>query len=514
MKHRLSYGLLSFFILLFSVYSCRTDFLKDQHETGSEAINHTFFKTISLDKSKHKNKIFGELKEVKSQLNSVKSNNIFGKNVTFGDSIMIDTEYVYYYENEEYHTYTFNVKRIEETEDAPLENIVLSPLSNGDYQAFLISYNITAEEKESLKNGRFVNYSGRTAINEVTNMDTSSLLKGPFCIPDLYWYPVPCASGEHLPDQPGCILKGGNRAYWASGIVYDCFEPVPEPQPETLVPSPGGGGGGCDGCPISGTGDPKCLSSGKNHGDLGLIDGNGCSYVGPSLPNPGNPNPSDDNCQKTKEIVENEEVHPKIDSLKAKSKTKGEKGFNVKLDGTTSGLIDGGPHEVDLGDETGNQGGYHNHTPTGIKIFSPPDVLKLLNYAISKPGGNVGNAFFGVIGSEVCSSCTGGYKYQHYIIKYTGGLQELGTLVYSPWDKTALESWYLKQEFLLASNPAYSDDGGATLNTKGLEKLFFNMLNKMGLQNKVSLQRIDDSNVVKNVKIDLTTGEPEEIPCP
>lgn len=221
-----------------------------------------------------------------------------------------------------------------------------------------------------------------------------------------------------------------------------------------------------------------------------------------------------DPCKKAKALLASPEVEANITSLKEQSKIGGEKGFNIKADGTSSAMITGGEHHVDMGSELGWQGGYHNHTPDGIKIFSPPDILKLLNYAISQPMGNFSDAYFGVVASEPCTNCPGGYKYHNYIIRFNGTSQELEKYLYQTiWDKKALSSDYQKRENNLSGNSAYTDNDGESLNQKGLEKLFFDTLKDMNMDEKVSLQRVDNEGTIQNITLD-NNNQPTATPCP
>jgi len=62
------------------------------------------------------------------------------------------------------------------------------------------------------------------------------------------------------------------------------------------------------------------------------------------------------------------------------------------------------------------------------------------------------------------------------------------------------------------SGTTYSNSLG-DLNEKGLEKLFFNTLQNMGLTGKVVLQRIENSGIVYNVTQD-SAGTIKATPCP
>lgn len=71
-----------------------------------------------------------------------------------------------------------------------------------------------------------------------------------------------------------------------------------------------------------------------------------------------------------------------------------------------------------MGDMSGYEGFYHNHTATGINMFSPQDIINMLDFAIYQGVGNYGNAYSGMIGADHCPSCPGNYKYHHYIMQF------------------------------------------------------------------------------------------------
>lgn len=237
--------------------------------------------------------------------------------------------------------------------------------------------------------------------------------------------------------------------------------------------------------------------------------GSGGGGIPVGYPYPENP------CEKSKSIMSKPDVQAKITELKNQSKIGGELGVKMKADGTTSPIISGGAHEVELGDTAGYQGGYHNHTPTGIKMLSPPDIVKMLDFAMAQNGGNIQHGFMGMIGSEKCSTCQGGYRYYNYMINFNGTVQELAGFLYnSNWDLESLKDDYQEREGKLAGNLSYVDYLGADLNNKGLEKLFFDTLKKMGMEGKINLQKIEDNGTIQNITLNSDGNSTTATPCP
>ncbi|WP_294300414.1 hypothetical protein, partial [uncultured Chryseobacterium sp.] len=279
-------------------------------------------------------------------------------------------------------------------------------------------------------------------------------------------------------------------------------------------PFPSSPGGGCSECGGGGTPGPQppvdpcamntvfyrlapgCLGNG---GNIGIDD-------------------LDDPCEKTKALLNNPEVQTKLDSLKNKSLSKGEIGFKTKKDGTVTGYISGGKHEVDLGVKAGYQGGYHNHTPTGIAMHSPPDIdNNLLAFAKAQPTGEHKNAYFGMIVKKTCAGCPAGYKIYHYIIRFDGSYTDSLTS-FSQTDLDNFNIDYQNRIFDLTDKTGiygttYIDSSGKITN-EGLEKLFFDTLKAMNLSNKILLQRIEEDGTVNNITINSAGTHTTATPCP
>jgi len=303
---------------------------------------------------------------------------------------------------------------------------------------------------------------------------------------------------ESLSGKNGISSKALNYVCSTRTLSVGCDgEPgcVPYVKTETVCGFQQGGG------PPKGfdpSGDPNLGSGG------GADDG----YEYPDPPE------EEDPCERIKNKLTDPQFKAKINELKAQSTQGGEKGVKFKEDGTPSETITGGDHEVDLGDTAGFQGGYHNHTPTGIKMLSPPDIVKMLSFAMGQPNGNIGNGFMGMVGSEPCS-CPGNIRYYNYMINFNGTAQELSDFLYSMnWDLNKLKKEYQILEGQMALDLSNVDYLGANLNTQGLEKLFFETLKGMGMEGKVNLQKIEDNGIVKNITLNSSGTSTTATPCP
>ncbi|MFL9835413.1 hypothetical protein [Chryseobacterium terrae] len=262
-----------------------------------------------------------------------------------------------------------------------------------------------------------------------------------------------------------------------------------------------------------------CAGYLDENGNCVGFDGGGYDYGGGEGGDEEPESEEENPCEKAKTILADPAVQAKINELKGQSKIKeeqpgyGEKAFVVNNDGTSSSMIDGEEHLVRVGSILGQQGVYHNHTPDGIKMTSPPDIIKMLHYALSQPNGNITNGFLGLVGSEVCSTCPGGYKYHNYVIRFSGTLQELGTFTSQNWDRKILMNDYMKTKDELSSDSNYANYKYGPLTSNGLEKLFFATLKNMGIEGKVNLQRIDNNGTIQNITFD-SNGNSTAIPCP
>ncbi|WP_336702531.1 hypothetical protein [Chryseobacterium indologenes] len=229
-------------------------------------------------------------------------------------------------------------------------------------------------------------------------------------------------------------------------------------------------------------------------------------------------------CERTKTTLNKSSIQQGISNVKAQAQQTlinpktGEIGFKEKKDGTVVPADVNLSHQVKFNDTTDGYGGYHNHTASGIHTFSPFDIVDtLFGFAAAQSvNDGVGNAYFGMIAAEWCNTCSGGKKEIHYVIRYVGTGTELGKFVYSPAKVAQITSKYLRKANELTNTNlngnTYRNSAG-DLNEKGLEKLFFDTLTNMGLDNKVVLQRVEPNGTVYNVTQD-SSGTITSTPCP
>ncbi|MDR6405713.1 MULTISPECIES: hypothetical protein [Chryseobacterium] len=499
-------SLMAVFILL--LQSCRNDQFPEQETHNNGSAFRLTSKTISLSESKHFAKLSTELQKAEQTFKTFKAN-VSGKVVHYGNGVSIDTDQVIYIENgSNYHTYTFKINRENAPTDAPVENLLLTPLPDGTYREFLVTYNFTEQEKQIILSGGDVNRKGKVEVTE--------LEKGTFGNPmgkqtcgyqdvDVYFA---CYTGDH---------HAGNESTWGScnwesaegggGYPAKHYTMVamvctgdPDPIDDSFYPIGGGGssgGGGIFPNPDPQPEEPPCVVVPSTSLDPTLTDENGCAIGTPTLPNlGGNPN---NPCEKIKNTLNKPEVQNKIQKLKQQAQLPavnslgGEKGFKVKTDGTIEDAGWTDKHKVDYGDLSASYVSYHNHTLRGIHMLSHRDLDILL--ALTKHNSVTGpsNAMHGMIAAE--GDGNGGYMYLNYVVRFNGTYQDAIGFNFTDDQLNKIETKYEDVIDKLLADPSNTDNNGSTLNKEGLQKLFFAAAKLMGMQNNVILYRIDEDGV-------------------
>lgn len=504
-----------------SIASCRTDHIPESEasnpNTGKFQLSS---KRISLNEAKHKELLYPEIEKAESAFKSLSEKIANGKTVNYGNGVSIDTDNVIYIENgPNFHTYTFHIKRENSPDAAPLENLLLVPTADGSYKEFLVTYNLTVQEREKVRNGEPVNTKGKTTVTELTKGSYNS--GGQLAKMSCNWTEETIVQGcshivkgqsfhnaTNIDDWINCTADVKPSIYTV--VTGGCNTE----QPEFIDPGSSGGGGNGGGGDPGNPPDDNCSGVASNPGEVGLVNGNGCNVGVPTQPN--DTRPGQNPCEKTKAMLQKPEVKAKIDSLKKKSVTGGELGVKIKNDGTTSTYIDGGEHHVNLGNLAGWQTAYHNHTPTGIPMQSPPDISTLFSLANAQLANYVKDAALGMIVKKPCTSCADGTRLYHYVIRFNGTFND-AQVDFSENELDEYNEFVIEQANVLALNTLYSDNH-LDLNNKGVEKLFFDTLATMNISpNVIELQRIaEDINgnytEISNISLDAN-GEPIETPC-
>ncbi|WP_162926091.1 hypothetical protein [Chryseobacterium aurantiacum] len=253
--------------------------------------------------------------------------------------------------------------------------------------------------------------------------------------------------------------------------------------------------------------DPFDDPGGNGGHDMGGGNGDftdgGSGGNNPNTPNNTNP------CEQTKKMIQDSKIENIVKDLKdhLNSGTGGEKGWRDNKTGPPTPTPPNGQHSVVFGDPSTMNGGYHNHTGTTVDIFSATDIDTFLDIVRYQNIGNMGNAYFGIVAPNDV----------HYIMHFNGNHADIPPAgSYSEVDITVWNIAMLRSTWNILNKDTsgvYCNKSTNRLNSKGLEKVFFDTLKKMGLENKVTLQKVDSNNKIATV-IKKNDGTTTDIPCP
>lgn len=207
----------------------------------------------------------------------------------------------------------------------------------------------------------------------------------------------------------------------------------------------------------------------------------GGSGGGGGYPYPQQPEEKDP-CETTKDLMQNADVKNVVKNLKEHmtSGQGGEKGWRLNKTGAPSQTTKNSDHSVNFGDPSTMNGGYHNHTGTGVNIFSATDIYTLTEIVRYQALGSTDNGYMGVVAPNGI----------HYVIYFNGSHTDLP--VHGSYSQAQLIDWDKKQ---------WNDYVSIILNNnlsanQKLERVFFSTLDRMGLKDKIILQRIEDNKVL------------------
>jgi|GEM_PF-3068670 len=557
-------SLLTAFNLIF--HSCRTEDMYQENERQKQDLRASVLRFHEISNN---TPLVQKVKQLQTELFS--SKNLLGKNNSILDGATISTDKVILVENGTQKTYTFPVKRA--SKSFGLENLVLKQNSDGTFSGVLIQYDITPLEKDLFVLGEEIDMKNKIKIFDINNLSLSQRVAteaiGCYVIT---WETGVCGSSDQHQYGEACNMTGSEAAS-APGIisiVNTCSggaggtdTGIPSyPNPD----SPGGNTGGYGTLPYSDDSD-LMLAKYQQFSNIFHINTYGftstlrtklfylylyqyedqytvsklLTYFGtkPDILNNAvdmfteNASLSWDDfynqflatpCEKTSTMLNRPNVQQGITNVKAQAQqtlsntNTGEIGFKEKKDGTVVPADVNSAHQVVFNDTTDGYGGYHNHTASGIHMLSPFDIVDtLFGFAAAQSvNDGVGNAYFGMIAAEWCNTCPGGKKEIHYVIRFAGTGTELGNFVYSPAKMAQITSKYLRKANELTNTNlngnTYRNSAG-DLNEKGLEKLFFDTLTNIGIDNKVLLQRVEPNGTIYNVTKD-NNGLITATPCP
>jgi hypothetical protein len=212
---------------------------------------------------------------------------------------------------------------------------------------------------------------------------------------------------------------------------------------------------------------------------------------------------NNDPCRKIKNLVNKPQIQDSLISLKAHAQTitKTERGFQELKSGT---LVQGnvnGDNLLEFGIGQNSLGTVHSHQPGTIGILAPQDIMTFLHIVRQQGSSTLGNAYSGTVSSSGT-----------YFINFTGTASDLPPAMTDAQEAVyvvKLVEYYQKNYYQLLK--AEGKKSYQTLSNSGLEKLFFNTLNKIGLSGKVALIKEDNGNI-STIEKD-SNGNPVPNPC-
>ncbi|WP_407847949.1 hypothetical protein [Chryseobacterium sp. KCF3-3] len=500
MKNKFIVRLLSLVTIMVLLYSCRNELTSEQETYNNSSQFKPTSKTISLEQSKHKLILKTELQKAQGNLQEIKTNSS-GKSVDYANGVSIDTDNVTYIEvGPTFHTYTFNLVRENASENAPLENLVLSSLPDGTYKELLVTYNFTSEEKKDLLAGKFVKTAGKTTAIELTKgtyggvISNRSMGGSESCSYQTVDMVFSCYTGEHHSGNEsswgGCNWQNADGGYpplHITTVALVCTA-------STALGDDGAPGGG------TGSGDGGGLGSGPNEGTPTI----------PTLPLPRNTP-----CGKIKVQRRNVDFYGKMNVLESNTGLKMETGFIQRNDGNyeykdnataneTSNSL--GLPNASLPENKNIKGYMHTHvddftyydttegadaTRYGIKIFSPADVSYFMDMIKNAKDNfnDLGEVYAVMVSSSV-----------NYQIRFTGNEYQIKT--FTDADAIALKKSYF--EFMRSRIGKQ----------KQLELGFLQFINdRMNLKG-VSLYRMNTDGTTTEINLNADKTDTTETNCP
>jgi hypothetical protein len=511
-------------IALLSFQSCRQDILPEQETYNNSSAFQLTSKRISLNESKHKGKLVSEIKQAEDKLKTFSHTNALGKIVNYGNGVSIDTESVIYIENgPNYHTYTFHITKANAPSDAPIENLVLTPLPDGTYKELLVTYNLTPAEKLQAENGIPINTHGKAQITELAkgtynngNLQGKTITGVTCGWTEEVQFTV-CDGGDHhsngeATDEMGGPCHADNPSLPYLVAVYKCnwiygTDPFSSSGPGATVDQPGGNPGA--GAPISGT----CPDNGVLTAPIDPTSSTNmeCESGVPTQINV--PVINDTPCAKIKKQRNDPEFSQRIDTLKTNLNLKKETGYTQRTNGAytyennanatdeKNTLSLPNPFHPEYKDIIAY---FHTHVKdfwytdvngeyrpkNGIKMFSPADI----NYFMKmiKNGQDAGRPLGDVF--AVMVSPKGNYQ-----IRFTGNTNQIK--VFTDSQIKALDTSF--QDFM-----KWNKDDPKKLEF-GVLKFMDDNMNLKG----VSLYRMNADGSNTEVKLNAAKTDREEFNC-
>lgn len=146
---------LSFLLFALLFVACEKDLYENVNTTSKFNVKHVKFSEVETNVT-----LMKALKRQKLQPTTIAGKTVFDSIYNYS----IDTDRVLYMEGEDFNSYTFLIEKdgIEKDGIQTVDNLVLMSQPGDYYAAFVISYSLTDEERESIKKGEKFDFTGKS----------------------------------------------------------------------------------------------------------------------------------------------------------------------------------------------------------------------------------------------------------------------------------------------------------------------------------------------------------------
>ena len=207
-KHYLKTGILLFGISLL-LWNCEkedTEIIQEDSEIiQSESNSDLKIEIVNLKQIESNSIVSNKLNKIiaksSNKVSSYAAKNIYNAAYNF----TVNTDYVKYIENGDYHSYNFPITRDNPVNDN-IDNLLLSLNKEGGYDAYIVQYNVA---KESFANLNLEEFNKINIHFTPINFDSSSLLAARLsfeCVQDHYLY-CPLGGGHTEGFDDSCELE-------------------------------------------------------------------------------------------------------------------------------------------------------------------------------------------------------------------------------------------------------------------------------------------------------------------
>jgi hypothetical protein len=373
-KNYLKLGSLLFGVSLFMVH-CESEHIQPEKTTNRYSVKRIYADEIK--ENKNVVNALGKFNDQQAENNSAQySKEIYNSYYDFS----IETDESFYIEYDEYHSYTFNIHR--NNDSSLTENLVLSLQTDLNYKVFLVSYDLTQEEIELIRNHEYVGVLDKINIRELEGFNTDDLLRS---VGDCYeWGTIYVSQGTgwEIPgwvkvDCPEEISAGDSSTGGGESPINDGPDTSGDQDPLGGGGGPGGGGGNDDegNTPDD---DEECL-----------LDSSGNCIENVTTPFPPKETPEEEleDCEKLKtEISDVQLIKTRLKELKD-ANGNFEKGLRVDVHPATGVYTptdvlnsNNGTSHVSIPVNPYTAVVAHTHPPSEdgfYAMFSGPDIIKM-----------------------------------------------------------------------------------------------------------------------------------------